>query len=515
MFWRIVSLLLCLSFTGAAQAQYNNCQVGFCSYGGGNITSPLNVSTSSLIAMYSIVKPTGWAGNCATVRRASDSTTLDIGYVNNICDKAAADTFAGGSALSISKWYDSSGSGNDLVQATAANQPAYTALNDWINGLRPVTFDGLQSSTSKFMTSAPAGLNVLNHTVYQVVAPRADFGVTSYFDMTDAGFTTTYAKISGSAQNASMIYQSQFVIPTAPMLGGVGIMSASSSSTGPTQIFRLNGLEITRTRALTTQAIGLLNVGRLTTGTGNNAINDLFAFLVYSVAHNSAQMQAVEASLASAFSPQTSFTKVLVYGGTSLFLGQGATLNQQPAWQAGFGRGPMGNVGDWKTYVMAVGGQTLVTEAGNVAVYTALYDATKSKNVVVIGDITNDLAAPTYGSQAIAEAAADTFYTGTTLPFIAALKAAGFTVVVPTMIARGAYTTANFKEYARLRYNVDVRAGAVANGYTVSDRGSDAVFNSVAATANATYYQADATHLTNLGYSIAGTTYDKPAILLP
>lgn len=508
----IVGALLA-ALVSPASAQFNGCRPGACPNlpGIGPNIPALSVSATNLVAAYSLVKPAAWGGNCITVRRASDNATLDIPYRNNVCDKAAADTFAAGSALTVTKWYDVSGTGNDLVQATGANQPAFTALNDWIMGLRPVSFDGLQASTAKFMTSAPA-IDRLGHTIYQVVAPRTGYGVTSYYDLTDAGFTTTYMKVSGSAQVASLIAEGQFVIPTVPMLGGVGLLSVSSAAAGPTQIMRLNGLEISRTRTLTAQAIGLLNIGRLTTGTGNNAINDLFAFLVYSTAHNSAAMQAVEAGLTASFQPQTSFDKLLVYGGTSLFLGQGATLNQQPAWQAGFGRGALGDVGGWKTYLMAVGGQTLVTEAGNVAVYTGLFDGTKSKKVVVIGDITNDLSAPTYGTQAAAQAAADTFYTGTTLPFVASLKAAGFSVVVPTMIARGAYTTVNFKEDARVRYNLNVRNGAAVNGYTVSDRGSDILFNSVAATANAACYQADATHLTNACY-LTAVTYDKAAIL--
>lgn len=484
--------------------------INFMSAAPGPVVSPLRLATAPLAA-YSVVRLSTWNGNCLQVRRASDNATLDIGFRNNIVDAAAADVFAAGSALSVSIWYDQSGNGLNLVQATGANQPSFTSLNEWIGGRRPVSFDGLQSSTSKFMTSTPA-INRLGHTIYQAVAPRADFGVTSYYDLTDAGFTTTYMKVSGSAQIASLIAEGQFVIPTVPMLGGLGLMSVSSAAAGPTQIMRLNGLEISRNRALTTQAIGLLNIGRLTTGTGNNAINDLFAFIVYGTAHNSAQMQAVEASLSASLLPQTGFSKLLCYGGTSLFLGQGATLNQQPAWQAGFGRGPKGNVGDWKTYVMAVGGQTLATEYANRANYVNLYDAAKIKNVCVIGDPTNDANAATYADQATAEAAADTMYTNTTLPFVAAMKVPGFAVVVPTMIARGSITTANFKEYFRLRYNANVVAGAAANGYTVSNRASDVHFDAPADTADALYYQADATHLTNLGY-LTAVGYDKPAIL--
>jgi hypothetical protein len=67
---------------------------------------------------------TSYAGQSVRLRRASDSTQQDIGFVGNDFDLAAATTFCNATSCFLAKWYDQSGSLRDLAQATAANQPA-------------------------------------------------------------------------------------------------------------------------------------------------------------------------------------------------------------------------------------------------------------------------------------------------------------------------------------------------------------------------------------------------------
>jgi hypothetical protein len=63
-----------------------------------------------------------YAGSAIQVRRSSDNTTLDIGFVGNNLDTAALLTFAGSGDASVSIWYDQSGSGFNLTQATTTKQ---------------------------------------------------------------------------------------------------------------------------------------------------------------------------------------------------------------------------------------------------------------------------------------------------------------------------------------------------------------------------------------------------------
>lgn len=59
------------------------------------------------------------------IRRASDSTTTDIGRTaTGALDVATASTFCNATTCFIATWYDQSGGGRDLVQATAGSQPA-------------------------------------------------------------------------------------------------------------------------------------------------------------------------------------------------------------------------------------------------------------------------------------------------------------------------------------------------------------------------------------------------------
>jgi len=57
----------------------------------------------------------GYTGNCVKVKRSSDNTFLDIGFINNILDEASLLTFVGSGDGYIEKWYDQSGNGNDLI----------------------------------------------------------------------------------------------------------------------------------------------------------------------------------------------------------------------------------------------------------------------------------------------------------------------------------------------------------------------------------------------------------------
>jgi len=64
-----------------------------------------------------------YSGNCIKVRRSSDNTTQDIGFVSNILDTASLLSFVGAGDGFIHTWFDQSGNANNQVQATNANQP--------------------------------------------------------------------------------------------------------------------------------------------------------------------------------------------------------------------------------------------------------------------------------------------------------------------------------------------------------------------------------------------------------
>lgn len=75
-------------------------------------------------AAYSLRKlRSAYAGNCIRVRRSSDNTEQNIGFVNNALDTATLLTFCGAANGFVTTWYDQSGNANNLVMTTAVSQP--------------------------------------------------------------------------------------------------------------------------------------------------------------------------------------------------------------------------------------------------------------------------------------------------------------------------------------------------------------------------------------------------------
>jgi hypothetical protein len=64
-----------------------------------------------------------YTGSCIRVRRSSDNTESDIGFVNNVLDTTTLTTFCGAGNGFIKKWYDQSGNVRDQTQNANGNQP--------------------------------------------------------------------------------------------------------------------------------------------------------------------------------------------------------------------------------------------------------------------------------------------------------------------------------------------------------------------------------------------------------
>jgi PKD repeat protein len=75
-------------------------------------------------AAYSLRKlRSSYAGNCIRVRRTSDNTELNIGFVNNFLDTATLVSFVGAGSGFLTRFYDQSGNNRDSIQTSAFNQP--------------------------------------------------------------------------------------------------------------------------------------------------------------------------------------------------------------------------------------------------------------------------------------------------------------------------------------------------------------------------------------------------------
>jgi trimeric autotransporter adhesin len=133
---------------------------------GGSYASavPLLLDTYPAAAAYSLRKlRNGYTGAAIRVRRSSDNTEQDIGFVGVDLDTASLLSFVGAGNGFVTTWYDQQGSFN-VTQSTLANQPQIVASGVTIvrNGLPAVLFDGSNDRLNNF-TGGVLNQNNLSH----------------------------------------------------------------------------------------------------------------------------------------------------------------------------------------------------------------------------------------------------------------------------------------------------------------------------------------------------------------
>jgi len=106
-------------------------------------------------AAYSLRKlRTAYTGSAIRVRRSSDNTETDIGFVSNQLDTAAITTFVGAGNGFVTTWYDQSGNVNNTIQTTSGNQPQIVSSGAVITDLGKPTIQFLGTGYSLLSTTA-------------------------------------------------------------------------------------------------------------------------------------------------------------------------------------------------------------------------------------------------------------------------------------------------------------------------------------------------------------------------
>lgn len=102
---------------------------------------------------------TPYSGNCIKVRRSSDNTTQNIGFTGNDLDTTSLLSFCGAGNGFIDTFYDQSGNGRDITQATTTAQPQIVSSGSVLleNGKPCCTLNG----TSQFY-SIPSSTALFN-----------------------------------------------------------------------------------------------------------------------------------------------------------------------------------------------------------------------------------------------------------------------------------------------------------------------------------------------------------------
>jgi hypothetical protein len=150
--------------------------------GAGTLAADLTVTGSATLlldlypnaaAAYSLRKlRTAYAGSAIRVRRSSDNTEQDIGFVNNVLDESALTTFCGVGNGFVTTWYDQSGNARNAIQATSTSQPQIVSSGTILNqNLKPCI--GFTTSTILTIPSSTSMFNFLhngtNSAIFSVV----------------------------------------------------------------------------------------------------------------------------------------------------------------------------------------------------------------------------------------------------------------------------------------------------------------------------------------------------------
>jgi len=88
-----------------------------------------------------------YTGSAIRVRRSSDNTEQDIGFVNGELDTASLATFVGANTGSVVTWYDQSGNGNNTTTFETSDTPKIriTGVNQSLNSKVAISFNGSQT----------------------------------------------------------------------------------------------------------------------------------------------------------------------------------------------------------------------------------------------------------------------------------------------------------------------------------------------------------------------------------
>jgi hypothetical protein len=150
-----------------------------------------------------------YAGQCIRVRRSNDNTQQDIGFSGNNLDTAALLSFVGIHNAFIVTWYDQSGNGFDVTNATAGQQPQIVSSGSLLldsSGNLAARFDG----TNDRLVSSTFALIPQPYTAYgvwqglnNVVEYAIDGSTTNRSSLGNTGAGNAWRAVSNMAGDVS------------------------------------------------------------------------------------------------------------------------------------------------------------------------------------------------------------------------------------------------------------------------------------------------------------------------
>ena len=199
-------------------------------------------------AAYSLRKlRSGYTGDCIEVRRSSDNTTQNIGFVNDVLDTASLLSFVGAGNGFVRIWYNQNLSGINAIQTIDSNQPRIVnaGVIDLLNNLPTLTF-----SSNQWLDASVGILAQPNHYFITCFKNTGANNGGYLFDSTTGRLTTRNAQgdaswiFAGTTLNNSMILNIQALCSFLFSTTSISHINSILRASGNAGTQSLNGLRI-------------------------------------------------------------------------------------------------------------------------------------------------------------------------------------------------------------------------------------------------------------------------------
>jgi hypothetical protein len=225
---------------------------------------------SNVAAAYSLRQlRSAYSGPAVRVRRSSDSTEQDIGFVAGEFDSSAFSSFVGGGTGYVKTWYDQSGHARDAAQATTGSQPQIVLSA--VNSKPAIRFSrtnttGLRTGDGPFGQDSAISV-IATYKLSSLLAGSYNFIANCGNGATIIGSSFELVHTDGAATPTFGIYQSTATsrISTASSSGTTNYNIASGKwSSGNGCLAYRNGNAATASASLS----GSINAGTIPLGLG-------------------------------------------------------------------------------------------------------------------------------------------------------------------------------------------------------------------------------------------------------
>ena len=166
-----------------------------------SFTGLLDTYTGAAAAYSLRLLRTEYTGDAIKVRRSSDNTEQDIGFVNNELDTSSLASFCSGTNGFVTTWYDQSGNGYDATQTTASEQPQ---IYDSVSGVITDNEKAAINFNSNFLQSS----SLFQCNYISFVSSDSPYKLSQRFDPTEQQYNWGLSQIG--SDKSIVIYNPSF-----------------------------------------------------------------------------------------------------------------------------------------------------------------------------------------------------------------------------------------------------------------------------------------------------------------